>query len=140
MTIKLPGDLELTGTEVCSEKGCARPAVRGFERCNGDKDYNCEPHDELMKLYGQRDWLDGEIMMVEDWAEQVENASESAWTGGGDLKHFLVLRDTVCDGVDVPYKEQHKFTLESIAAAIDLARKLTEERIASQKRSLDPGF
>jgi hypothetical protein len=140
MTIKLPGDLELTGAEVCSEEGCARPAVRGFERYNGDKAYDCAPHDEIKNLYGRRDWLDGEIMMVEDWVEQVENASESAWTITGDLKHFLILRDTVHDDIDVPYKEQHKFALESIAAAIDLARKLTEEEIARQKRSLDPGF
>jgi hypothetical protein len=140
MTIKLPWDLELTGTEVCSEEGCARPAVRGFERNNGEKAYDCVPHDEIGRLQGQCDWLDGEIMRVEDWVEQVENASESAWTIIGELKHFLILRDTVHDDSDVPYKEQHKFTLESLGGAVSVARKLTEEELVRQKRHLDPGF
>ncbi len=154
MTIKLPGDLELTGTEVCSEEGCARPAVRGFERNNGEKAYDCAPHDEIGRLQGQCDWLDGETASLETWLEQAREQAKGLKDSAADLKlkpddspSWLLLVDEYVTNK----KEREAYrscglasswavSFESLLGAVSVARKLTEEEIASQKRSLDPGF
>ncbi len=141
MTTKLPPwGIEPQGTEVCSEENCNRPAVYGTTTIKDTKIYKCRSHNELAELEGQHDRLDGEIELVEDWIEQVENASEGAWSGVGELKHFLILRNRVSDDIPMSYKKQHEVTLRSLYAALDAARKLTEAEIARKEAELNPGF
>lgn len=138
MTIKLPKwEFELQGDEVCSEENCNRPAVYGMERMDGEHAYWCQPHNEIGKLWGQYDWIQGEIYKVKDWHSQVRNTHESAWAGNGGLQHLLILKDEVFDDFILSNKEQHEVTLESLAAALEVACKLTQESIEGIERYLE---
>ncbi len=133
---RLPGEVELHGDEVCSEKGCERPAVYGHKRMRGDVGYQCGPHAEIGLEQGALDWIGGEIDRVEDWISEVTNTPESAWASAGGWKHFLILRDAVSDDCDMPYWEQHMCSLKSLSAALDVAHKLTQEKIDRLEKRL----
>ncbi len=139
MTIKLPHwGLELQGNEVCSEENCTRPAVYGIKRAiDGENSYQCQPHCEIDGERSGLDFVDGTIETVEDWISQVVNMPESAWTGSRGMKDLLILRDEVSDFVDMPYRWQHECTLKSLSAALDVARKLTQEKIARLEKRLE---
>ncbi len=122
----------------CSHEGCERTAVWGITTIRGQDAYDCEKHCEIGLLYGQLDWLTGDRdHVVGDWLEQIRQMPESAWSESGGLKDYLFLRDHVSDKSDMPYKWQHECTLQSLEAAIDLACKLTQEKIALLEQRLE---
>ncbi len=154
MTIKLPGDLELTGTEVCSKEGCGRPAAAGTECVDGTRRYRCAPHDEIGLLQGQYDWLDGEADSLENWLEQAREQAEGLKDSVAGLKlkpddspsWLLLVNEYVTNE-----EEREKYrscglasswavSFESLLGAVSVARRLTEEELVRQKRRLDPGF
>ncbi len=135
MDEKKSGPVEVMAGDTCSE--CWRPAVFGFRSIYGDVNYSCEGHVEIHKLYGSLDWLTGERdYTVGDWLKQVRAVDEGAWDGAGDMKHFLLLKDQVSDDFEMPYKWQHECTLESLLSAVDMACKLTQEKIDRKELEL----
>ncbi len=141
MKIKFLGDVPfasapLRGDEVCTEEHCGRLAVYGVERAEGDTSYGCAGHAARDKEQGALDWIDGEIDRVGTWISQIKNTKKSVWAGAGDWKHFLILRDKVCDDSDMPYREQHACSLESLSAVLDVARKATQEKIDRLEKRL----
>ena len=132
------GPVEVKEGDTCSE--CWRPAAFGFRSIYGDVNYSCEGHKEIHELYGQRDWLEGERdYTVGDWLKQVQAVDENVWQGDKGLRNLVILKSSVSDEVDVPYKVQHEFVLQSLEAAVDRACKLTQEKIdrkASELRNV----
>ena len=137
MTEVITGSVALEGGEICSEEDCGRPAVYGTDTFRNGLIYNCEGHYEIGLEQGSLDWIADEIMMVEDWLSQVGKMPESAWAGVGDLKHVLILWDEVSEHPAMSYKWQHEGTLRSLAAALDVARKLTQEKIDRLEKRLE---
>jgi len=129
------GPVDVVAGDVCSE--CWRPAVFGVRNIYDTINYACEGHVEIHKLYGQLDWLTGERdYVVSDWLKQVQNTDESAWKPGNGLEQIILLKDRVSDDISMPYRWQHETTLESLRAAVDLACKLTQEKIDHEEDEL----
>lgn len=130
------GPVEVAAGDTCSE--CWRPAVFGYRSIYGDVSYDCVGHYEINIMDGKLDWLTGERdFVVGKWLEQVQAVDKSAWDGAvGNMKHFMILKDKVSDDIDMPYKQQHAFTLQALLAAVDEACKLTQEKINRKKSEL----
>ncbi len=136
MTEVNTGRVSLEGGEICSKENCTRPAVEGIRTVYNDINYICARHREIGLEQGGLDWIHGEISQVENWLSQLKNTPESVWAGAGSWKHFLILKDEVSEDLNMSYKWQHECTLESLVAALDVARKLTQEKIDLMEKSL----
>ncbi len=136
-SIKAPWEVELRGDEVCSEEGCNRPAVYGHKRMSGDVGYQCGPHAEIGLEQGALDWIDGEVVQAKDWLDQVKRTPESMWRMGGGIENLLILKHTVGHEQDGwTYKDSHETTLQILVAALEVAYKLTEEKVERLKSEL----
>ncbi len=137
-SVKDPWGVELRGDEVCSKEGCNRPAVYGHERMCGDVGYNCGPHAEIGLEQGALDWIDGEVDQAKEWLDQVRRTPESAWSMGGGIENLLILKHTVGPEQDGwTYKDSHETKLRSLVAALEVAYKLTQEKIERMENALD---
>jgi hypothetical protein len=130
MTTKLPSEVELQGTEVCSE--CDRPAIGGIQRVDGTMGYWCGLHKEIHELWGQHDWLYGETYTVEQWIRQVESVPEKTHEVVGGC---MILKDEVYPDYGTA-KEQHLWTLKRLLAAVETAVELTKKEAERKEAAL----
>ena len=123
-----PWEVELSGDERCSEKGCGRPADRGYESIRGVR-YVCAPHDEIHLMQGQLDWLEGEMSFIEDWHKEAKTQADN----GVLDPRVLVLADPHNDGNE---PSGWPLYFESLRAAVGVAVKLTEKEVAHKEAAL----
>jgi hypothetical protein len=139
------GEIEPQNGEVCSEEGCGRPAVTGHT-FRGEPVYDCAEHWEIKLLGGQVDWLDGERHNVEDMLKQARAWAEKVWVYRMDTKlrdgkgSYLLLVDesehATRNPDEWPDLDPWVTQFMSLLSAVEVAEKLTEEKIEALKREL----